>query len=143
MNQEGWGFKEFILIFAVIMFLIIITFIIYAVSFKPEKVTSSVEIKKNISLTYEDLENTLKRGAQRYQNDNYSGNSESDETWILTYEMLREKGYIKDKLLDPNDNSECGGYVRFIKRGASIKYIPYLKCGDNYKSEGYDLNYAG
>lgn len=144
MNQKGWGFKDFIIILGVIFFTVIITFLIYKVSFnKSGRVTKSVETveKKKLYDTYDELEYQLKRAAERYQNDNYQGVMESEETWILSYSLLYKEGYLKHKLYDIEDASiECDGYVRFLKKGASISYTPYIKCGNNYSTEGYNLN---
>lgn len=143
MNQEGWGFKDFIVILGIIMGAVIITFIIYQITFKPEKVTDPVETTKQTVSSYDKMEYDLKKSAQRYQNDHYSGNIDDDETWILSSKLLTNEGYLKIKLIDINDSSiECTGYVRFIKKGASISYRPYLKCGNNYMTDGYDSNYV-
>ena len=80
----------------------------------------------------------MKQAAERYQNDTYSGNSSETAVWELSYSMLREANYL-DKLIDPNDkNTECTGYVEFIQDRAQISYKPYLKCGTNYQTEGYE-----
>lgn len=142
MNQEGWGFKDFIIILGIIMGAVIITFIIYQITFKPEKVAEPIETVKKTYSSYEDMEYELKRSAERYQNDRYSGRDDDDETWILSSKLLIEEGYLKSKLIDINDSSaECEGYVRFIKKNASVSYIPYLKCGSNYMTEGYESYY--
>lgn len=143
MNQKGWGFKDFIVILGIIMASVLITFIIYKVSFrKTDSVTDPVEVEKNIYESYEEMEYILKKSAERYQNDNYQGNIDNDENWILSSSLLYKKGYLKQKLIDIEDKSkECEGYVRFIKKGASVGYIPYVKCGSNYVTEGYDANY--
>lgn len=143
MNQGGFGFKDFIIICAIIMAIVIVTFVIYKVSFqKPDKVTRSVDTKVSKYESYEDMQYYLKKGAERYQNDHYHGDVESDEIWILSSELLLKEGYLKGKLIDVDgSNNECDGYVRFVKKGASVSYEPYIKCGDNYVTEGYNTNY--
>lgn len=147
MNQNGWGLKDFMIILGVILVALIITAGIYRKSFmelfgtKTEPIVEeeTTIIKKE---TYQDLEYKLQRAAERYQNDNYQGQLESTETWVLKYSLLKEKGYLKEKITDINDrNVECTGYVKFEKRESKINYIPYLRCGDNYKTAYYDLSY--
>lgn len=144
MNEKGWGFKDFVLILGIIFFALLITVVIYKVSFnkdKDEDVTDPVEPSKSqaqVYTTYGELEAKLQQAATRYQNDHYQGTLDSNENWILSYSMLRKKNYLKVKLMDIEDTSkECDGYVVFEKRGTNISYSPYLKC-ENYKTNGYD-----
>ena len=54
--------------------------------------------------------------------------------------MLKENGYL-DEIKDIKDkDTECTGYVEFVQDGGVITYTPYLKCGSNYETEGYDTN---
>ena len=55
------------------------------------------------------------------------------------FQVQKEEKYV-DELIDPNDKKECTGYVEFIQDGAKVSYKPYLKCGNNYQTEGYDEN---
>ena len=136
MNQRGFGLKEFIIIIAVIFIAMIIIMSLYQSIFPN---TSNNETKKK-KVTYQDLEKKLEKAAERYQNDTYSGNINDKEVWSLSYSMLKEKKYL-DKITDPNnDDIECQGYVEFIQDGVLISYKPYLKCGNNYQTKGYDEN---
>lgn len=146
MNQGGWGLKEFMFILGVIVFALIITAGIYRKNFqelfgtKPEPVVEKTTVVEKE--TYTDLEYKLLRAGERYQNDKYQGKYDSVETWYLSYRLLREENYLKDKLTDINDRSiECSGYVRFEKDGTKIDYSPYLKCGSSYQTKGYDEKY--
>ena len=135
MNQKGFGLKEFVIIFAVGFICILIISSIYQ-SIVPNAEMQSEPEKEKIS--YKDLEYELKQAAERYQNDTYSGNSSETAVWELSYSMLRKEKYL-EKLIDPNDkNTECTGYVEFIQDGAKISYKPFLKCGTNYQTDGYE-----
>ena len=136
MNQQGFGIKEFIIFVAVIFIsLIIIMTLMQNTVTKQSTDTNQEEVEK---VTYQDLEKELKLAAERYQNDNYSGNAEDSETWILSYSMLKENQYL-DEIKDIQDtDTECTGYVEFVQDGMEISYTPYLKCGSNYKTKGYD-----
>ena len=144
-----------------ILFIIILVCIIFALIFKgittitrkhkapkkeaeqaekkaEKKETEEAQIIENV--TYNDLEGRIKLAAERYENDNYQGKLESTETYILKYDMLKEKGYIEKKLIDTNSGEECAGYVIFKKMEAKISYTPYIKCGNNYQTVGYDAS---
>lgn len=143
MNQKGFGLKEFVIVIAVIFVSMLIIMSLYRSlvnnSAKPETEEKN-EPEKTEKITYQDLENTLEKAAERYQNNTYQGNTENTEIWTLSYSMLKEEKYL-DKLIDPNDkNTECTGYVEFIQDGAKISYKPFLKCGSNYETKGYDSN---
>ena len=138
MNEKGFGIKEFIIIISVVFISLIIIMALFQSIF--QNAESNQTIDETIeTVTYEDLEKSLEKAAERYQNDTYSGNTNETEVWSLSYSMLREEKYL-DKLIDPNDKKECTGYVEFIQDGAKISYKPYLKCGDNYQTKGYDEN---
>lgn len=141
MNQKGFGLKEFVIIIAVIFICMIIIVSLYQSIFKKEDVELETPVKQEQTkkLTYQDLENKLEKAAERYQNDNYSGSIENPEVWTLSYSMLKEEKYI-DNLTDPKDGEECRGYVEFIQDGGRISYTPFLKCGKNYQTKGYDEN---
>ena len=142
MNQKGFGLKEFVIIIAVIFICMIIIVSLYQSIFKKEDVELETPVKQEQTkkLTYQDLENKLEKAAERYQNDTYQGNTQNTEIWTLSYSMLKKEKYI-DKLIDPNDkNTECTGYVEFVQDGAKISYTPFLKCDNNYQTQGYDEN---
>lgn len=141
MNQKGFGLKEFVIIIAVIFICMIIIVSLYQSIFKKEDVELETPVKQEQTekLTYKELENKLELAAERYQNDNYSGSIENPEVWTLSYSMLKEEKYI-DNLADPKDGEECRGYVEFIQDGGRISYTPFLKCGKNYQTKGYDEN---
>ena len=143
MNQKGFGLKEFVIIIAVIFICIIIIMSLYQSLVNKNHIEQSetqTESKETEKVTYQDLENKLEKGAERYQNDTYQGNTQNTEIWTLSYSMLKKEKYI-DKLIDPNDkNTECTGYVEFVQDGAKISYTPFLKCDNNYQTQGYDEN---
>ena len=139
MNNKGFGLKEFIILFSVIFICMIVIMSIYQSIFPNQ----NIELEKNMAeekpKTYKELEQELQLAAERYQNDTYSADSDATEVWTLSYSMLKEKKYI-DKLIDPNDkNQECTGYVEFIQDEAKISYQPFLKCGNNYETKGYQV----
>ncbi len=156
MNQNGWELKDFLIILVASFIALLIAAFIYKKNITSlfgsektepvkEKTNNQAEINNSENIVnndYRELENKIKIAAERYQNDNYQGNLESKETWILTYKMLKEKRYLKESLIDQEDKSiECNGYVEFKKDIAKIAYTPYIKCGNNYQTKGYDASH--
>lgn len=136
MNNKGFGIKNFIIIIAVMFISIIIATSLYSQSIASLPSQTNEETVK--SKTYEDLTEELLKAAERYQNDNYSANSDEQVTWILKYSLLRKEKYLS-KIYDIKDKKiECTGYVEFNQDKAEISYKPFLKCGDNYKTKGYE-----
>lgn len=136
MNNKGFGIKNFIIIIAVMFISIIIATSLYNQSIASLPSQTNEETVK--SKTYEDLTDELLKAAERYQNDNYSANSDEQVTWILKYSLLRKEKYLS-KIYDIKDKKiECTGYVEFNQDKAEISYKPFLKCGDNYKTKGYE-----
>lgn len=136
MNNKGFGIKNFIIIIAVMFISIIIAMSLYNQSIASLPSQTNEETVK--SKTYEDLTDELLKAAERYQNDNYSANSDEQVTWILKYSLLRKEKYLS-KIYDIKDKKiECTGYVEFNQDKAEISYKPFLKCGDNYKTKGYE-----
>ena len=131
MNTDGFGLKNFIILISVMFVCIAIVIGLYNYSFKPFFENEKFE---NDSSYLKKLDELLV-AAERYQNDNYSSNSNEKTTWILSYSFLKKEKYV-DKIM--NNGKECNGYVVFKQEGAKISYKPYLKCGDNYKTEGYN-----
>lgn len=142
MNEKGFGLKEFIIMFAVVFISMLIIMALFRnISSKAETEPQEKQTEEEREeVTYKDLEQELKKAAERYQNDNYTGSIENPEVWTLSYSMLKENGYL-DEIKDIKDkNTECTGYVKFVQDGGVITYTPYLKCGSNYETKGYDEN---
>ncbi len=142
MNEKGFGLKEFIIMFAVVFVAMLIIMSLFRnISSKTETEPQEKQAEEEREdVTYKDLEQELKLAAERYQNDNYSGSIENPEVWTLSYSMLKENGYL-DEIKDIKDkDTECTGYVKFVQDGGVITYTPYLKCGSNYETKGYDEN---
>lgn len=141
MNEKGFGLKDFVILFAVIFISLIVIMSIYRSMFPNENVELETDMTDNNQTeTHKDLEDKLEKAAERYQNDNYSGNADDPEVWTLSYSMLKDKKYL-EKLIDPNDkNVECSGYVEFTQDKGLVSYKPFLKCGSNYQTDGYEDN---
>lgn len=95
------------------------------------------EVNIDSTLTYTEMEELLKGSAIEYVKKYYSDPSVSEV--IIKDEDLEREALISG-LHDPNDSSaSCEGYVIYQKEGNT--YLPYLKCGSNYVTNGYNENY--
>lgn len=139
MNEKGFGLKEFVIIIAVVFICMIIVMTLTGNIIDEKKDNTKEEPKEVETITYQDLENKLKKAAERYQNDTYSSNINNEEVWILSYSMLKEKEYLEPIYDIKAKDKECEGYVEFVQDGALLSYTPYLKC-ENYQTENYDEN---
>ncbi len=134
MNDDGFGKKEFIILIAVMFMCFAIITGLCNSTFKSSLSSKTIDTKEK---TYSKKLDKLLIACERYQNDNYSTNIDKNTTIIFTYTFLKKEKYVK-KITD--NGKECNGYVVFKQENAKISYKPYLKCGNNYKTSGYNKN---
>ncbi len=166
MNNKGWGMSDLFWVLGILGIALLVSIVIYQQTFgggsttKNYKegeieVTSPTEaptesevldeenqeedtefdINKNVS--YSDMEELLKSAAIEYVKKYYSDPSVTEV--VITNEELEREALISG-LHDPKDNSlSCDGYVIYQKEGNT--YLPFLKCGTNYVTSGYNNNY--
>jgi hypothetical protein len=130
MNNRGWGLSEmlaltFILIGALLLASIIV---VNNLSFLVSKDDS-----ESFKAQYQAYENELEEAAKDYVLDTYP--NRGSDLLIINYDTLKTKEYIA-KMMDPNKNIECDGYVRV----EATNYQGYLSCFGSYKTTGYDTN---
>lgn len=165
MNNRGWGMSDLFWILAILGIALLVSIVVYYQTFGktsssknyPEgeiEVTSPTEaptepevleenenddkeVNIDSTLTYTEMEELLKGSAMEYVKKYYSDPSVSEV--IIKDEDLEREALISG-LHDPNDSStSCEGYVIYQKEGNT--YLPYLKCGSNYVTNGYNENY--
>ena len=84
-----------------------------------------VNIEKT-SNNYEELENKLLASAKHYD-------FNKEEDLIISLKEIKESNLI-DNLVDLNNNL-CDGYVTYDS--VDEEYIPYIICGNDYKTSGF------
>lgn len=166
MNNRGWGMSDLFWILAILGIALLVSMVVYYQNFgngssakdypegeaevtSPTKAPSEPEeleeenkeddkeIDVDSTLTYGEMEELLKGSAIEYVKKYYSDPSVSEV--IIKDEELEREALISG-LHDPNDSSaSCEGYVIYQKEGNT--YLPYLKCGSNYVTNGYNENY--
>ncbi|MFA5602749.1 MAG: hypothetical protein WDA21_03320 [Bacilli bacterium] len=103
-----------------------------------EKSGKITEEEKN---AYEALENQMVEAAKELLNNDTNDNlipTSDDRVLTIPLNWLTNGLYIDKKLKDPKDNkTECDeskSYIRVELEGETLKYIPYLICGE-YKTK--------
>jgi len=137
MNNVGAvGLKEVFLFITIMCLCILVTMIMYNKTVKDIFGGSSMN-----GLTYQDTEDKVSKAAKDYAFNNYNNKLENGDSEYVTIETLQNEGLI-DEVIDPKDSDiTCSGYVNFIMRNNEIIYDPYIKCGLNYHTKGYNANY--
>lgn len=88
-----------------------------------------------IDKTYDDILNEMEVAANDYVNKYYSGML--DGTVKITLDSLIDNRML-EYVYDPNDDSvKCNGYVMYTKENTNKNFVPYLKCGTYYQTDGY------
>ncbi len=131
MNEYGFGLKESMLFLVTIMLCIFITMFMYNKSFK--------EIFEGpSSKSYVDLENTLKSAGAGYVLNYHKPLDNGDEGYV-SLDTLKDKNLINT--LTDEKGKECDGYVFYRRDNSKMSYVPYLKCGSDYCTDGYSSSY--
>ena len=122
LNNKGWGTMQMILMTLFLLIMLAISWYYINSLFNGQLVKNKTSMKESF---YDSVKISLREAAEKFYHDNnYTGDA------ILTYKLLRERGYITDAhdFLD----FSCTGYVT-VSGGV---FKPYIKCYD-YTSEGY------
>lgn len=136
LDNKGWGMALFIFFIALFVVALAVSVILLKDNFEgywPE--TENSNTKPSLG-SYTKIEDSMVVSAKKYVADNHQSLVVGDKFRITLYQMQQKKliGIIYDV---KNSNLECDGYVQFSKTETTEKYEPYLKCGSNYKTDGY------
>ncbi len=111
-------------IFVVIGSIIILFIVIIAIA----------SIFTNRTLSFTKIEQKMKTAAQNYYNDNKEQLPLQDGgKTTITVDTLVEKSYIKP-LDDMSKVNACTGSITVLNNNGYYLYLPYLDCGDSYKT---------
>ncbi|MBP3766395.1 MAG: hypothetical protein J6G98_04375 [Bacilli bacterium] len=159
MNNKGFTLQD--LLFFISFFLIILVICVIVIDRNFMNINSEVddikhvsEVKKlenveiiedknkeeskedNKKITgYDILLEKMVSTAKVYVTTNYTG--KTDRIIIKTSKLVSDE-YMED-LYDPKDKeNKCIGYIVY---DGNNTYSPYLRCGENYKSENYDESF--
>ena len=109
---------------------------------KEEDIKDDKEEDKGEDKDYVVFLDTMISASKKYVKDNYSENYESADHMKLSTKMLINNDYMS-RIVDPNNKSlECMGYIAIEYVNNELIYEPYLKCGNNYETEGFIARHA-
>ncbi len=124
LNKNGWGTTEMIMISIILLLALIVS--IFFIS----RLYGSFD-NSNSNKIYNDLEIKLADASRKYVRDY---NIEVVDNYRISYELLRENGYIGE--LKDADNNSCNGYALITKLNNKKYYHGYITC-NNYTSKDY------
>lgn len=115
----------------ILFFLVIITGVIVLIAVKSG---GSKKVAR-----YQKLEKDLNT-ATRYYYGNKEKEIEKGRRKIITMKTIVDNGYLQDEI-----TSKCDGYTiisnyRDLDNKYSIEYESYIKCGDSYQTDGYEVD---
>lgn len=97
-----------------------------------------INVKKNQKLArYTKLENDLKT-ATVYYVENNNIEVEKGTRRIIKMKTITDSGYLQDEM-----TKDCEGYTiinnaRVLDGKYELGFDPYIKCGDSYKTNGFE-----
>lgn len=134
-NRGALEMKQLFLFIAVVCLCIMISMIMYNKTIKD--IFGGAE---KSGLTYKDIENKIIKATKEYTFNNRQDLKNGDKDFV-TIQTLQNEGILGD-VIDPKDKDTiCTGYIYFTVKNDDITYDPYIKCGKNYHTKGYNANY--
>lgn len=139
-SKRGWGLANELLFLLVFVLCLIITFIyLYKAGLFKNDIIPIIDNKTTIitkKFDYEALESKLKESTEMYIEKEYNNNLGLDRL-IIKSKVLIDKELLKD--FNDENQELCKGYCEvFINDDGKIQYNPYIKCGNKYKTKGYE-----
>lgn len=132
MNNKGWGLNEMLICCGLLGIAFLVVIVLIEQNFK--NLVNAEDQGFNQTYTYSQIEKSLIVASTNYLEDQRL-EIEDGSTLKITMSTLLEKGYIQN-LYDKNNNL-CTGYVVYSKDRHDYSYKPYVKCGSDYKTDGY------
>lgn len=136
MNQEGWGIRDMLLFLAIVCIAILVSMALYKKTFT-QLFDNSGSITDFSNETYDSIENQLEKTAHTYTDNYYYKVLENGDEGEVTIRDMQAENLLTVVKDIKDDSIICSGYVHFQKQGGITDYKTYLKCGDNYKTDGY------
>lgn len=141
MNEEGWGLKDVLIFLAIVALCLLVSMVIYKKTFTQLFYGTSGGITDIDRETYQSVETDLEKTAHTYTDNYYYKILEDGDSGYVTIRNMQDKKLLKVVKDIEDDNVICSGYVYFNKIGVVTNYDAYLKCGDNYQTEGYEASH--
>lgn len=101
-----------------------------------KKTTTNISNSDISNTNYSELEKVVVDAAQNYMMTYYNDIYGKDVLYI-SITSLEQMSY----LVNLNDgHNKCTGYIKVLKTNNLLEYIPYLRCGYNYTTYGYEAS---
>ena len=145
LNERGWGLKSLIIFGTIFLVLLIFTSISISNFFKNNRnsnnsksndtvQTTQTTNQSNTNNAYISIEVDIVEAANNYLEYHPTLINNSSSHTIVNVNTLINDDFL-DKVIDPNDQTPCDGYV-MIKPDGETK--AFIKCS-GYKTLNYDL----
>lgn len=93
------------------------------------------ETKREINASsYDEIEKYCEEATENYVKRYYPHINKEDRLYVMV-SKLNSYGYLP-QLKDVSSDNYCTGYI-MVQKNSVIEYNAYIKCGDNYMSNGY------
>ena len=132
MNVKREREKHITRLHIILFSLVVLTIIIVVIS---------VGVSKGRKISkYRNFEKNLKTATLYYYGDK-ANDIGKGEMVVVTMKKVVDNGYLQDSL-----TNTCTGYTiiknnRNLDGEFELEYDPYIKCGDSYVTDGFDIEY--
>lgn len=134
LNKNGWGFRTFIIMGAVLLIALLITtfFVIRLYSQLPSLTDINLD-----SQNYSDIEENIQYAALDYYKDFYNSEKITGVLVLSTDNLIKHELLERKDLIDTSNDDLCKGYA-IVKENENKKIVAegYIKCSE-YITEGY------
>lgn len=133
LSKNGWGFSEFIIWGAVLLFALIVTifFVIRLYSGLP-----SLNSVMESTIDYETIEETIENKSLQYIREHYTQEITTGVIVVSTKQLLNLHLIEPKDLTTTTTDDLCNGYALIRKEEGALTSKPYITC-DEYSTEGY------
>lgn len=146
LNNHGWGLKDMIIYFSIILFLLIFVTILvhsfYTSVNKEQKLREDKIYEEVVEKPFSDDDNKSNNYDYYYQKEiqfknqviNYINDKNIDVSSgkMIDLQILINEKYI-DSIIDTKTGNTCLGYAKVL---SNVDVTTYISC-DNYVTEGY------
>ena len=135
MNNRGWGLNNAFFFIIIVCLSILITMVSYNRNF------ADLFGGEEESLTYSGIEEKMMHAARSYVNNYYYKALEDGDSDYVTVKSLVDQKILSEPIDPQNKKIICTGYVTFEQDNGNTEFEPYLKCANNYETDGYRAGY--
>ncbi len=133
MNEKGFGIRDVLVFLAIVFLCILLSMIIFKRTF-----TELFDSTRNYNNeTYMSIEKDLESIGKTYTDNYYGKILENGDKGVITIRDMQGENLLTVVRDIKDERIICSGYVTFARNSGITNYKTYLKCGNNYETEGY------